>query len=169
LLQQLRAEERPTLGSLLAQNSVIGCTLALRPTVLDIALPFPRELCNHDWWLGLCVLAQGVLYVNREPLVRYRQHASNTVGAYRPLRQLPRLRALLERQRRVLRGQLLAVEALEKRLLARGLEPPAVLERYHRMLSGRYSSIRGLAFGPFAAPLLPLRALRTVAALTAQD
>ena len=35
----------------------------------------------HDWWLALTATAFGKLIFIDEPLVNYRQHGSNTIGA----------------------------------------------------------------------------------------
>ena len=47
------------LGELLATNVVTGAACLVRRDVLDVALPFPRELddCFHDHWLACCALA----------------------------------------------------------------------------------------------------------------
>jgi hypothetical protein len=165
LLRQLSATDQPTLETQLAQNSVIGCTLALHPRVLELALPFPAETMNHDWWLGLCVLALGDLHLDLRPTVRYRQHAGNSVGAYRPGQQLWRLPALITRQRRVLGSQREAVATLIERLEKMAVEPPAVLVDYLRQMSAYGSRLPALSSGRFAAPHLPLRALRVAAAI----
>jgi rhamnosyltransferase len=166
LLRQLSATDQPTLESQLAQNSVIGCTLMLHPRVLELALPFPAETMNHDWWLGLCVLALGDLHLDLQPRVRYRQHASNSVGAYRPWQQLWSLPALIMRQRLVLRSQREAAATLLNRLERKDMESPAVLSDYLRQMSEYGSRLRALSSGRFAAPHLPLRALRLAAAIS---
>ncbi|GAB5415379.1 MAG: hypothetical protein Cons2KO_29820 [Congregibacter sp.] len=166
LLQQLRAPSEPSLRSLLAQNAVPGCALALRREMLALALPFPKDLVNHDWWLAVCLAAQGTLAAIDEPLLRYRQHAGNAVGAYRPLRQLMRLSSLVQRQQRVLASQRVAVEELVQRLEKQPSPAVPVLENYVARLAHRSSTqrVRSMLFGPFAAPLPALRMLRAVAA-----
>lgn len=61
----------------LLKNRYVGCCLAFRREVLDIALPFPPNIPWHDWWLGLLAeifFATGFL---KEKLVRYRRHGKN--------------------------------------------------------------------------------------------
>lgn len=68
------------LRTLLIHNGVVGCTVALNRALLEVALPVPAD-SPHDWWLGLCAAATGTVISMNEPTVRYRQHASNAVGA----------------------------------------------------------------------------------------
>ena len=35
----------------------------------------------HDWWFGVIVSYYGKVYYIHKPLLRYRQHSSNVVGA----------------------------------------------------------------------------------------
>ena len=59
-----------------------GAASVLRREVLDVALPFPREVDGsyHDHWLALCALALGDLAYVARPLVDYVQHGANLVG-----------------------------------------------------------------------------------------
>ncbi|MFT7288531.1 MAG: glycosyltransferase involved in cell wall biosynthesis [Halieaceae bacterium] len=167
LLSAQGASVRPSLQSLLAQNSVVGCTLALRREVLDLALPFPAGLLNHDWWLGLCALVLGDLEFHREALVRYRQHDGNVIGAYRPGKQWKRLPTLLARQAAVLRSQCAASALLTERMRDLGRPVPEVLGRYAAVLraDGAYGRVQALLWGEFAAMHPPLRWLRSWSAL----
>jgi len=73
--------EADALHVLLPQNFVTGCTILVNRKLLDIALPLPEEVLMHDWWLALCAAVFGHTgYINK-PLVKYRQHGSNEVGA----------------------------------------------------------------------------------------
>jgi len=66
---------------LLAQNFVTGCTILMNRELLDFALPVPEEALMHDWWLALCAAVFGHIEYIDEPLVKYRQHGKNEVGA----------------------------------------------------------------------------------------
>ncbi|WP_439107100.1 glycosyltransferase family 2 protein [Congregibacter sp.] len=167
LLSQLNADKEPGISSLLAQNPVVGCTLAMTPAVLELALPFPENLQNHDWWIALCALCEGPLFCDDQALVNYRQHDANVVGAYRPLRQLGSVRQLLSRQRRVLHSNLIALESLRERLSERGIQHPYQLDEYLHCVGSPSlrTRVRALASGEFAAPHRPLRALRIAASL----
>ncbi|MEX1199019.1 MAG: glycosyltransferase family 2 protein [Pseudohongiellaceae bacterium] len=75
---------RPWQGGLPAQllgNSATGCTVLMNLELLQLALPVPVEAVMHDWWLSLVASLYGQrVYVDR-PLVDYRQHGENAVGA----------------------------------------------------------------------------------------
>jgi glycosyl transferase family 2 len=112
------------MGDLLATNVVTGAATVVRREVLDVALPFPREVDGafHDHWLALCALALGDLaYVDR-PLVDYVQHGANLVGhAERRARgeragsRPPwRERVRRDRERHVVRPQVMARALLER-------------------------------------------------------
>jgi glycosyltransferase involved in cell wall biosynthesis len=70
---------------LLLRNTVTGCTALIRRSLLPEILPFPRQNQRGDWyhdhWIALVASHKGKLAHIREPLVRYRQHGSNAVGA----------------------------------------------------------------------------------------
>jgi hypothetical protein len=114
------------LGDLLATNVVTGAASVLRREVLDVALPFPREIdgSHHDHWLAVCALALGDLaYVDR-PLVDYVQHGANVVGhAQRRASPAARAaggavpfaeRARRDRERHVVRPQVMARALLDR-------------------------------------------------------
>ena len=71
------------LASLLHQNVVTGCTCCFNRQLLEIACPIPEEVVMHDHWLALCARVFGHWHYIDEPLVKYRQHGKNAVGAKR--------------------------------------------------------------------------------------
>lgn len=66
---------------LVTQNYVTGCTVMINRKLRDIACPIPQEAVMHDWWLALIAAHKGKIGFINEPLIYYRQHSSNTVGA----------------------------------------------------------------------------------------
>lgn len=75
---------RPARASLTAQlvsNTLTGCTAMLNLALIRKALPVPGAAVMHDWWLSLVASAFGSRVYLDEPLVDYRQHDSNTIGA----------------------------------------------------------------------------------------
>jgi rhamnosyltransferase len=79
--QGLTHESHDPLRVLLTQNFVTGCATAINRSLLDLAVPLPTGIIMHDWWLALCAAACGQLAYDPEPMVRYRQHSANEVGA----------------------------------------------------------------------------------------
>ena len=68
---------------LILKNSVTGCTVVGRTSMLKKALPFPAGIPMHDWWLGLVAATSHGVAPLREATVLYRQHGGNEVGAAR--------------------------------------------------------------------------------------
>jgi hypothetical protein len=75
-LQEI-SNARPGLLLNLIKNRYAGCCMAFRREVLQIALPFPRNLPWHDWWIGLVAEYFFSSSFLRQRLVRYRRHTSN--------------------------------------------------------------------------------------------
>jgi len=79
-----RDPDATTQGALIVRNVVTGCTVAFRPSLLDVALPFPSVVggpVHHDLWLALCAAGAGTVATVDRPLLAYRQHGGNVVGA----------------------------------------------------------------------------------------
>jgi rhamnosyltransferase len=74
-------EEADPLPSCLLGNRVPGCTLAINRALLELAVPQPDDTPMHDWWLAALAAAAGRTVWLPEPLVDYRQHGDNSVGA----------------------------------------------------------------------------------------
>jgi len=85
----------PGFPAALTQNIATGCTVMLnRAAATLIARSEPPAATMHDWWCYLVVAAAGgQVLADNEPVVLYRQHYRNVVGA--PATQFRRaLRAL---------------------------------------------------------------------------
>lgn len=61
----------------LFRNSYMGCCMAFNRKVLDRALPFPKEIPIHDFWIGMI----GEMYFDvrfiPDKLIKHRRHSSN--------------------------------------------------------------------------------------------
>jgi glycosyltransferase involved in cell wall biosynthesis len=61
-------------------NCIPGHTIIMKAAFAKSILPLPKEIM-FDRWISYCAAANnGIKYVDR-PLVKYRQHESNTIGA----------------------------------------------------------------------------------------
>lgn len=69
-------------STLVRRNLVTGATAMFRRSVFDSARPFP-DVWVHDYWLAILACFQGRIVALREPLVDYRQHGGNLIGASR--------------------------------------------------------------------------------------
>jgi len=79
-----RRHRRPGLRGLLYRNNLTGMTSTFRREVIELALPFPQQagvFFYHDLWLALVASALGEVRLIEAPLVDYRQHSGNAVGA----------------------------------------------------------------------------------------
>lgn len=72
-----------TLPRLLVHNPIPGHALVLNPAAVALARRVgPVPVAFHDWWLGLLVLAcGGRALIDPEPVLHYRQHRDNLLGA----------------------------------------------------------------------------------------
>lgn len=68
---------------LLRRNLVTGATFMLRRELVDIATPFPEDWV-HDEWLAAIAAAVGTVRLLPAPLIDYRQHGANQIGARKP-------------------------------------------------------------------------------------
>lgn len=65
---------------LLARNVVTGATMAFRRSYREMLVPFPPSWI-HDAWIAFVVSLHAELARIDEPLIRYRQHAGQQIGA----------------------------------------------------------------------------------------
>ncbi len=73
--------ERNTFKYILLSNLVTGCTALINESLAKQSTPIPSDAIMHDWWLALVASAFGRLVLINQPLVEYRQHDFNTIGA----------------------------------------------------------------------------------------
>ncbi|HEY7674420.1 MAG TPA: glycosyltransferase family 2 protein [Burkholderiales bacterium] len=69
------------LARLLIKNTVTGCASLVNRALIRLALPIPQAALVHDYWLALVAAATGQIGAVAEPLVAYRQHRHNLIGA----------------------------------------------------------------------------------------
>ena len=63
-------------------NCVTGCTMLFNRQAKKVSLPYDKLSPMHDWWIAIKTkMNGGVLAQVNEPLIKYRQHGSNQVGA----------------------------------------------------------------------------------------
>lgn len=79
--QQINKKWRKSFKNLLMQNMAPGCSMLFNPILCDKVKPIPVTVAMHDWWVILIASAFGNLDFVDLPLVKYRQHSNNEVGA----------------------------------------------------------------------------------------
>ena len=79
-----RLRECNALGDLLSGATVTGATMAFRARLSALVLPIPEGIpFIHDAWIALLVACVADICSIEEPLVLYRRHAGQQVGALR--------------------------------------------------------------------------------------
>ena len=81
--------ERNRFTNLVISNVVTGCTAFINEALARKAVPVSREAIMHDWWLSLVASAFGKLVFIDAPLVSYRQHDTNAIGAKESVKSTP--------------------------------------------------------------------------------
>ena len=65
-----------------AYNNIPGCAMLINKVTRDLSLPIPKSAKMHDAWIALVVsYNEGLILAINEPLIYYRQHTNNTIGA----------------------------------------------------------------------------------------
>jgi hypothetical protein len=68
--------------ALLHQYLVTGATMAFRSRLRHLVLPIPgHTILQHDAWIALIIAAAAPVVFLDEPLIKYRQHYSQQIGA----------------------------------------------------------------------------------------
>lgn len=66
---------------LLLENFTPGCAVMGNRALAVRALPVPDAAIMHDWWLALVAGYLGEIVTIPKPLILYRQHGGNAIGA----------------------------------------------------------------------------------------
>lgn len=81
--QQKKWHRGQSICLMLMGNRVAGCMMALRKEFLEKVLPFPTDIPEflHDTWIAFVASVMGQIEAIPLPLVQYRQHEGQQVGA----------------------------------------------------------------------------------------
>lgn len=109
--------------ALLRRNLVTGATTVFRRSLLADALPLPVEWV-HDEWLAIVASTTARVDLLEQPLIEYRQHESNQIGARRDTFKEKVRKALASRGNTHVERAIKA-ELLLERLLQLGDRVPA--------------------------------------------
>lgn len=119
--------------TLLSVNQVTGCATLINRALLQQALPLPAGAVMHDWWLAL-IAGSGARHYLPQPLMLYRQHGRNQLGARDrglPSRLMRLVRGgsgVVQRVRQLGRGTWAQAQALQQRQQQLGLDDRLVRE-----------------------------------------
>lgn len=96
-LKMQHLSRNDSLNHLLVENTVTGCAMTLNGSAADLLVRADvSEMRMHDHYAAVLVAATGRVYSGQKPLVRYRQHGQNAVGATYRNREAEWLRRLKE-------------------------------------------------------------------------
>ncbi len=152
-LNRTSPPKQSPLASLLLKNFAPGCSMLLNRAALELCHPLPSGIVMHDWWAMLVAASVGRILAVPTPLVDYRQHGSNTIGATTLLHKLNPLGRDFSQQwarsRRGIQGRLAQAEQLTLRLAERDLlanchERPALEAFQHTLGSGGWQRLAKL-------------------------
>jgi hypothetical protein len=85
-LEILELSVKPTkigFGNALVENIAVGCTMVLNRKAIDLLCQqtLPNHVYVHDWWCYLVISCFGNVIFDDNPLIKYRQHGGNVIGA----------------------------------------------------------------------------------------
>lgn len=80
--QRKRFNSGQAFAILLNHNVVTGATLGFRAHLKELVLPIPASWI-HDAWIAILSAAASEIAYIQTPLIKYRQHAGNQIGAMR--------------------------------------------------------------------------------------
>jgi glycosyltransferase involved in cell wall biosynthesis len=75
----------------LFDSSYIGCCMAFKRELLDLALPFPASLSRHDWWLGLLNEIYGTVRFVDTLTIKYRRHDATVTDLPKRIRSFEQI------------------------------------------------------------------------------
>ena len=139
----------PGFPAALTQNVATGCTVMMNQAASRlVAASQPPATALHDWWSYLVVAASGGrLIADPEPVVLYRQHAGNVVGAPRSRRR----RAIAA----VRRGPGVFMHVLRENVAALCAQPDLVAPENRRVLQRLHDALHAGPPARIAALLTP--------------
>lgn len=143
----LQYTPRHQFESLLFHNFVQGATTLFCRDLLKWALPIPRHMMVHDWWLAMVASRKGTIRYLPRRLIRYRIHDANQTRVLET-RSLPKiigryLRRDEEAYRGAIEGQVLQLMDLQNHPLFKSDTAMIGLAiAYHRGILGRRPNLK---------------------------
>jgi len=75
------------LSRVISHNGVMGNTILMNKKLVEMALPFPKKLQYHDYWLPIISEIYGQRITSEKVLVQYRIHENNSSNSKSSLRK----------------------------------------------------------------------------------
>ena len=99
------------------KSSIYGCSTLINRRLLQLAMPFPKNITMHDHWLSIVAHVSGQLRYFDYKSVSYRQHSSNVVGGRKNtiLGKMSNIKKYLEKIKVAVIKTLIMQQALDER------------------------------------------------------
>lgn len=86
LFEIMHLDKNPSWKKLLVQNNATGCTMLINKALADLYKKNSHKIIKnniimHDYFFVLAASLFGKVYFIDEPMLKYRQHGNNSVGA----------------------------------------------------------------------------------------
>lgn len=125
-------------GALMRYNIVTGATMMFRSTWKDRVTPVASGWV-HDYWMALIIASSGRIGLCEEPLILYRQHGRNQIGANAGLSS--ELNRSFSKSREAYLVEANQFARIRESLEAKGIGNPSIIanfENKERFLRRRY-------------------------------
>ena len=66
------------------KSGFLGCCMAFNRKLLEDALPFPKLIAGHDYWLGMLGAAKYKVLFDKQIFLSYRRHGDNASTSAEP-------------------------------------------------------------------------------------
>jgi glycosyltransferase involved in cell wall biosynthesis len=122
-------------------SHIPGCAMLINRPLLKLGMPIPPLFRMHDWWFAIIAAAFGTITFLDRPLVSYRQHANNAIGAGAKVEKkhsISRMRRLLVAPRTILTGR---IRPLRKQAEMINNNIAAFSERFSESLGDRERNV----------------------------
>lgn len=132
--ERREVESGQAIRVLLRHNVVTGATMAFRAGMRPMVLPVPEGVV-HDAWIALLAAVAGQVRIISQPLILYRQHSANQIGATK-ISFTERIHRSCERKIRDARAMLRVYEGALDRLgqiPTEGLTPTLLEDFYKKV------------------------------------
>lgn len=150
-----------TYPSILFHNIITGCTIIMNRELLEIALPFPKNVTMHDHWIAICAVFTGEVALLDQSTILYRQHGNNQVGAPRSdfISKLRFFKKTIPKFEKHTQAKIIMAQALADRLIGRGMIDQASLLRKTIIAINQKNIIYLIRKGIFKGSLLRILCL----------
>jgi rhamnosyltransferase len=128
------------ISRIFVQNWIMGCTVLINKSLLNLSINIPTEAKNHDNWIAILASLNGKIDYISEPTMKHRIHSNNvttnkTTTSF--ISRLVRLNKRFKNNNESFINRLYLLTHVEKRLINKNKENLFILFKYKEMLQSR--------------------------------